>query len=287
MEGRKLIDHFRVFREFGAYNNSVRKKSLKCGVCCSVETNNIDIMSWSRDQVSLLIEEYHKYPCLYAVKSPMYRNKHARNTAIEAIEASLKTLRPSVTSQEIKSKFQALKTNFMNEHRKHVQSMKSGAGQDEIYIPSLWYFNSMKFIIDHVDVRPSFDSSQFLEIEAAPQEAEECSNELEQCFVAESGFLISEESELPLESPRPKRKKKLDDDSNSLLKEASAALSTISKTISEAPTNKNKETDAEEAFGKYVVSKMRQISDPQVKSDVEERIINLLFEGIRGCRNKI
>ncbi|XP_044744272.1 uncharacterized protein LOC123306368 [Coccinella septempunctata] len=214
-------------------------------------------MSWSRDQVSLLIEEYHKYPCLYAVKSPMYKNKHARNTAIEAVEASLKTLRPSVTSQEIKSKFQALKTNFLNEHRKHVQSMKSGARQDE-----------------------------FLEIEAAPQESEECPNELEQCFVDESGFLISEESELPLESPRPKRKKKLDDDSNSLLKEASAALSTISKTISEAPTNKNKEIDAEEAFGKYVVSKMRQISDPQVKSDVEERIINLLFEGIRESRMK-
>ncbi|XP_044749767.1 uncharacterized protein LOC123310365 [Coccinella septempunctata] len=130
-------------------------------------------MSWSRDQVSLLIEEYHKYPCLYAVKSPMYKNEHARNTAIEAIEASLKTLRPSVTSQEIKSKFQALKTNFLNEHRKHVQSMKSGAGQDEIYIPSLWYFNSMKFIVDHVDVRTSFYSSEFLEIEPAAQKSED------------------------------------------------------------------------------------------------------------------
>lgn len=89
-------------------------------------------MSWSHEQVNVLIEEYHKHPCLYAVKSQLYTNKHARQSALEEVNRALKVVRPSVTIAEIKSKFAGLKATFLNEHKKHLKSIRSGMEDDEV-----------------------------------------------------------------------------------------------------------------------------------------------------------
>ncbi|KAL1488265.1 hypothetical protein ABEB36_015219 [Hypothenemus hampei] len=49
-----------------------------------------------------LIEEYQKYPCLFAVKSREYKNKHARNKALKAIKTVVQEVKPDVTIAEIK-----------------------------------------------------------------------------------------------------------------------------------------------------------------------------------------
>ncbi|KAF5294811.1 hypothetical protein FQA39_LY00295 [Lamprigera yunnana] len=87
-------------------------------------------MSWSRDEVGLLIDEYKKYPCLYATKSKEYKNKHARGRALQNIEAELRVIKPYVTPNDIKIKFHSIKTNFL-EHRKHAKSINSGVGDDD------------------------------------------------------------------------------------------------------------------------------------------------------------
>ncbi|KAM0734606.1 hypothetical protein ACS0PU_011425 [Formica fusca] len=71
-------------------------------------------MSWSREQVTCLLTEYKKYPCLYVVKSINYKNKDA----LEKILSELKCLRPNVTIAEIKNKYGALRSNFLVEYRK-------------------------------------------------------------------------------------------------------------------------------------------------------------------------
>lgn len=99
-------------------------------------------MSWSRDQVNILIEEYKKHPCLFAVKSKDYKNKHARNKALELVHGAFREVKPAVTIAEIKTKFHGLKTNFMAEHRKHVDSLKSGAGEEDVsslFVLSTYY----------------------------------------------------------------------------------------------------------------------------------------------------
>lgn len=80
----------------------------------------------------MLIELYREHPCLYAVKSIEYKNKYTRNSALEQIHSELKLIRPCVSLIDIKSKFNNIRTNFLSEHRKYVNSLKSGIGTDEI-----------------------------------------------------------------------------------------------------------------------------------------------------------
>ncbi|XP_031336479.1 uncharacterized protein LOC116165884 [Photinus pyralis] len=115
-------------------------------------------MSWSQEQVLQLIDLYKARPCLYAVKTTEYKNKHMKLTAYQEIEQGLQSLRPKTTTGEIKSKINGLRTNFLTEHRKYKSSLNSGAGAEEVYYPTLWYYEHMLFIIDHTNPRPAVDS---------------------------------------------------------------------------------------------------------------------------------
>ena len=122
-------------------------------------------MSWSRQQCETLIEEYQKYARLYGVKSPQYKNKHARQSALEKILEQLEPLRANVTLTEIKAKISGMRTNFLSEFRKWNASKHSGAGEDSVsifilrlnvgsikillqtYVPTIWYFKKFFFYL--------------------------------------------------------------------------------------------------------------------------------------------
>ena len=89
-------------------------------------------MSWSKQEVSLLIEEYQKHTCLYNAKHVMYKNKHTRTQAMELITMSMQELRPGVTTHVIKTKLNGLRNTFFTERKKYLGSVKSGAGGDEV-----------------------------------------------------------------------------------------------------------------------------------------------------------
>ncbi|KAF5275625.1 hypothetical protein FQA39_LY06737 [Lamprigera yunnana] len=115
-------------------------------------------MSWSREEVICLIEEYRKWPNLYKVKSVNYKNRNLRKTALESIENSLKKSNPNIASTEIQNKFQSLKQNALKEYKKWKNSYKNGAGEDEVYEPSLWYFQIISFVIADNVPRESQDT---------------------------------------------------------------------------------------------------------------------------------
>lgn len=132
-------------------------------------------MSWSRQEVHLLIQEYQKHPCLYAVKTPAYKNKHARIQALNQIHTNLRKLKPEVSINDIKTKFAALKSTFLNEHRKTEESKNSGVGEEsvsshyylfmfveifyfQLYTPTLWYYEQMYFVLEHQAPRQAIDS---------------------------------------------------------------------------------------------------------------------------------
>ncbi|KAF2887713.1 hypothetical protein ILUMI_18460, partial [Ignelater luminosus] len=89
------------------------------------------MMSWAHKQVQVLIDSYQQWPCVYAVRNPLYKNKHARKRAFQAIESAIKTVRPHTSIAEIKSKFQGLKTNFLIEYKKVESSKTTGTGEDD------------------------------------------------------------------------------------------------------------------------------------------------------------
>ncbi|KAL1492535.1 hypothetical protein ABEB36_010775 [Hypothenemus hampei] len=86
---------------------------------------------WDHRQIKTLIELYRNNPCLYEYRNSLYRNKHARNKALEEIRTALYKLGLNVSIAEIKSKFNNLRTTFLVQHRKYLSSLKSGSGSDD------------------------------------------------------------------------------------------------------------------------------------------------------------
>ncbi|KAB0803052.1 hypothetical protein PPYR_00022 [Photinus pyralis] len=66
-------------------------------------------------------------------------------------------MKPQVTIGEMKTKFLSLKTTSLVEYRKQQRSHCSGAGEDG-YTPSLWYYDKIKFVLEHQTPRQSYDS---------------------------------------------------------------------------------------------------------------------------------
>lgn len=86
---------------------------------------------WSHKQVSLLIALYRDNPHLYMPKHPLYKNRNARNQALEKIKNELSKLGLESSILEIKNKWNNLRNNYLVQHRKHIGSVKSGTGDAE------------------------------------------------------------------------------------------------------------------------------------------------------------
>ncbi|KAK9711729.1 DDE superfamily endonuclease [Popillia japonica] len=110
------------------------------------DDNVFDFPSFEAIQVEELIELYKARPCLYAIKTPQYKNRHARTKALEEIETALKNIRRNTTVAEIKAKINTLRSNFLAEVRK-IKNIKSGAGRSiyndtVVFRPNVFYIGT-------------------------------------------------------------------------------------------------------------------------------------------------
>ncbi|XP_066942171.1 uncharacterized protein [Macrobrachium rosenbergii] len=65
----------------------------------------------------------------------------------------LKEIDPDANVNVVKKKINNLRSNVRKEKKKIDSSMKSGASTDNVYKPSLWYFNLFDFINDQDNAR--------------------------------------------------------------------------------------------------------------------------------------
>ncbi|XP_061380752.1 uncharacterized protein LOC116775412 isoform X3 [Danaus plexippus] len=94
------------------------------------------------------IELYRDLPALWQTKSKLYHDRDKKNTAYDILLAKYNEMFPRATKEDLKKKINSLRTNYRKELKKHVNSMKSGAGADSVYEPTLWYFKEMNFLRD-------------------------------------------------------------------------------------------------------------------------------------------
>ncbi|XP_046473765.2 uncharacterized protein [Neodiprion pinetum] len=105
---------------------------------------------WSAEQITVLIDAYKEEPCLYATNTPNYHNKNLRTMALNRVNNAVLRLRPASTTKECSNKFHNLRNQFNIEHSKVKSSLKSGTGTDDIYKPSLWYYEKLLFLDSYV-----------------------------------------------------------------------------------------------------------------------------------------
>ncbi|CAJ0958890.1 unnamed protein product [Ranitomeya imitator] len=108
-------------------------------------------MSFNTEEfVRELIEMYRSLPCLWQIKSAEYSNRNKKREAFAKLVALFQQHNPSekVDESVVRKKIQGLRTVYKKELNKVVRSMKSGAATDEVYVPSLWYFDLLGFTRD-------------------------------------------------------------------------------------------------------------------------------------------
>lgn len=109
----------------------------------------------SREFMREFIELYQSQPCLWKTKSKDYLDKNKKNEAYNILIEKLKTVQPSATNGTVINKINTLRGGFRREYKKVQSSKRTGTGSDDIYVPSLWYYDLLLFVRDQDNPRDS------------------------------------------------------------------------------------------------------------------------------------
>ncbi|XP_050310796.1 uncharacterized protein LOC126746528 [Anthonomus grandis grandis] len=114
---------------------------------------------WSEDTTIKFVEGYRERRCLWDTRATIYKNKQARYSAYKEIEEIMGIEGFGVP--EIKNKIQALRSIYPQEKKKIRDSMKSGAGSEDIDVPSVKWFKEMDTFLRNVEdnKRPTQDNN--------------------------------------------------------------------------------------------------------------------------------
>lgn len=121
---------------------------------CVVSTRRLsegimaDLRTVSREFLAEFIHMYREYPCLWKVKSKEYSDRVKKNLAYEHLTTKLKEIDPDANKEKVVKKINSLRSCFRKELKKVNDSKTSGAGADDTYTPSLWYFQELLFLTD-------------------------------------------------------------------------------------------------------------------------------------------
>lgn len=107
-----------------------------------------DSRNYSKEFITEFIELYKSHPCLWKTKSKDYMNRNKKNDAYKILVEKWKEAEKTATKEMVKTKINSLRSGFRRETKKIVESKRSGAGQDDIYIPHLWYYDLLLFLKD-------------------------------------------------------------------------------------------------------------------------------------------
>lgn len=108
-----------------------------------------------KDALLGFIEAYRNLPELWDVQSTAYSNRVKKAAAYDVLIDKLKPMEPDATRDSVVKKINNLRSTFRKELKKVNDSKRSGAGTDEVYIPTLWYFKDLMFLVDHETPDPS------------------------------------------------------------------------------------------------------------------------------------
>lgn len=254
------------------------------------------------DFVNGLIELYHSHRCLWCMKEKAYSDKAKRNAALDDLLEFCRPYYTTATKDWLRKRLQNLRTVFIKEHKKVEQSKRSGAGTDEVYNPTLWYYPQLLFLVDQQPERSGFTSlPRMTAVEAnvgkSSQAASSSGSDANRPNTSELTFpedheesqsLVSPPEETPVpgcsasETPSPpamlqqalrKRYRK----QRHTTEEEDAIYQQIKRTLSKPPNRYDK-------YAVYLASSLEELDADQVEQ-FERLAFDLLYQGRRRLLN--
>ncbi|XP_050499722.1 uncharacterized protein LOC126883079 [Diabrotica virgifera virgifera] len=220
-----------------------------------------------REFLTEFIELYRSHTCLWLVKSKDYSDRNKRDIAYAELVKKFQEFDSSADRNIVIKKISALRTVYKRELSKVVKSEKSGTGQDDVYKPSLWYFDLLHFLRDQESARPSRSTMSDGNPETEQYEDSEHMH-LPHSQEGEVALPMSGDDRCSTSpSPNAKSKKK------KMLSSADEVIELAGERL------KNIHPDDEfEAYGKYVAHKLRSLKRTQ--AIFARKLINdVIFEG--------
>lgn len=96
----------------------------------------------------ILLEEFKSKPELWQITSDSYKNKYLKNKAWKELLEVYVKIDEKGTIEALKRKIGNIRTCYRRELKKVISSERSGAGAEDVYVPTLWYFDLLNFLRD-------------------------------------------------------------------------------------------------------------------------------------------
>lgn len=128
--------------------------------------------SISREFLIDFLELYKSFPCLWYIKSKDYSDRDKKRQAYEILIEKYKEVDKAATKETVVKKINSIRTVYRKELLKVNKSIRSGAGDDDIYKPTLWYFDLLSFLYDQEIPRQSKSSMMDERDDVLTQETE-------------------------------------------------------------------------------------------------------------------
>lgn len=123
-------------------------------------TNSLKL---SENNTLRLLQLYRNEPCLYDIHSKDYRRRESRMDAIKRIVEALNV--KGFGPREISMKFKNLRNSYSQELKKIKELERSGADEDEPYVPKIYWFTLLdSFLRPQMYSRPWQSSSNQVSI---------------------------------------------------------------------------------------------------------------------------
>lgn len=113
-----------------------------------VSAPSTSYFEWTKALTLKLIELYRDRPCLYQIKSDLYKNRIEKTKAYADILHHIQIVNPVCSLEILKKKLNTLRSQYRKELKLMNTSRKSGAGTHEVYVPKLWCFYELRFLDD-------------------------------------------------------------------------------------------------------------------------------------------
>ncbi|XP_013861240.1 uncharacterized protein LOC106515779 isoform X2 [Austrofundulus limnaeus] len=223
---------------------------------------------WSNKEAQF-VKLWQQRECLYNISSKDYHDRSKKESAWREISEELQ-----IPTREVITRAASLRTQY----GKLVHPKPGGSGTKELTSRQKWILKSMEFLKCHVLPRQAFSTLEC--VDDVGNEEQDCAEETDD--PASSAPSPQESWNSPvtptvnaLQQHQPKRKRG-HKKSNSTETEENLEREKVSL-LRKVVTNAFSSKDSDDLFGKYVASKMRQITDPVEKMKAEQSITAILY----------
>lgn len=117
---------------------------------------------WSSQENVKFVNLYRDQENLWNVFDSQYKNRDARRTSLQHIVTEMNI--PRFTEKDVAKKIKNLRSTYNQELLKIEKSKKSGSGTDDMYKPSIKWFDIMDYIMKIINLKEKETSSNLVSI---------------------------------------------------------------------------------------------------------------------------